>query len=66
MASYFTMMILKYTRNVFSCIAIHSALRIEKNQMGLIFSYLVQTFQQVGYFPYQALDSPLFLIGLFG
>lgn len=34
--------------------------------MGLIFSYLFQTIQQVGYFPYQQLDSPLFLIGLFG
>lgn len=60
------MMILKYTRNVFSCIAIHFAIRIQKKQMGLIFSHLVQTVQQVGYFSYQPLDSPLFLIGFFG
>jgi len=44
----------------------HFDLRVYKNQMELIFSYLAQTFQQVGYFPYQQLDFPLFLIGLFG
>lgn len=50
----------------FPALAIHSDLRIYKKQMGLVFFYLVQTFQQVGYFSYQPLDSLLFLIGLFG
>lgn len=65
MVSNCSITILKHTRNVFSCIASHFDLRIWKNQMEHIFSYLVQTFQQVDYFPYQQLDFPLFLIGLF-
>lgn len=61
------MMILKHTRNLFSYIGYSFCLKnIYKKQMGLIFSYSVQTFQQVGYFSYQPLDSPLFLTGLFG
>lgn len=50
----------------FPALVIRSALKIYKKQMGLIFSYLVQIFQQVGYFSYQLLGSLLLLTGLFG